>query len=159
MKTLKDFKYEILSDLAVSLVKSKYKLEQENAELKKRLEKQQEENYSYESQLKEIRTLNKGEVRKIINKITLSQNEYHHSLAKAFAITEICKLAIPKIDKEKIIAAIDRWVFGLSETYTDFDLIEPYDVNKLANEIVRKLEAPEDLPKFKDIIGLFKEGQ
>ncbi len=151
MEILKDFKYEILSDLVVNLVKSEYDFAQENAELKKRLEKQQEENYSYESQLKEIRTLNRDEVEKKIlsylckgcsggaEMIAMSSYDLDNDLDNL--VDEICKLGIPKIDKEKIIAAIDRWVFELSKTYTDFDLIEPYDVNKLANEIVRKLEA------------------
>ncbi len=108
-------------------------LEQENAELK--------------NQIEETRTLNKDEVKKkILSYLCKGCSGGAEMIAMSSydlddLVDEICKLAIPKIDKEKIIAAIDRWVFELSETYTDFDLIEPYDVNKLANEIVRKLEA------------------
>jgi len=94
----------------------------------------------------ETKTLDKEEVGKILSNIPYLKMNLNLNLISDFmefrdlAVDEICKLAIRKIDKEEIIAVIDFWVYELSRTYTDFDLIEPYDVNKLANEIVKKLE-------------------
>jgi len=125
---------------------AKLKLIAERDSLKKRLESLQEENYSLESQLKEIRYLSEDEVEKQFLRFSYyfperGCNGVYEIEGQGLwnFISELCKLAIPKIDREKVIAAIDCWLYDLGETYIDFDLVEPTDINKLANEIIKEI--------------------
>jgi hypothetical protein len=117
-------------------------LEAENADLKQRLEKLQEENYSYESQLADIKYLDEKKVEKIVLEF------FNFNKTPSGAITAICNIAIDKVfnaDKivediinKIVIASHDVHIGGNHYKYV-LDDIGLVDIKQNIQEIINSL--------------------
>lgn len=94
-------------------------------------------------QLADIKYLNADEVRQILLTVDLSATGREHLPKITRALDAICKLAIPDIDREKIIEVLNRFLF--TDTDNPLEIVSGTatvltSTGTIADEIIKALE-------------------